>query len=628
MSIKTTGCVCSIKDLTDMEALEQIPYDVLVPARNVYELFQNNTALHGSRPALTMLEMNLDEPALQLTHAQLLGEITRAANMFTSLGLGPSDVVSIVSPVFAPIPAMIWGAQTTCIVSCLNHLLSTDALIALLRVQRAKVLVCPGPELDQALWERLVVALDCVDSLQGIVAIGGAPTRHERIHDLGTLLASQPADRLLRAPLTDRDAPAALFHTGGTTGRPKLVPQTHGNIIHAAWSFAQAFSITERDVGLNGLPMFHVGGTSTWGLSILGAAGHVVVLSPAGFRNREVVRRYWELVERYKATMVGSVPTSIAALADVPVGDHDISSARMAQTGGAILPAAVAQRFEQRTGIPLLEQYGMTETVATIASTPFDGKRVRGSVGTRCPFSSIRVVRADRDDTLVDCRPGEIGSVVIKGRQVFSGYVDPQDNATAWTPDGWFITGDLGHLDRHGYLFLAGREKDLIIRSGHNIDPSSIESVANAHPCVALSAAVGMPDAYAGEVPVLFVTRAPGKSIDEQELAGYMQARVDEPPARPRHIFVIDAMPLTAVGKIFKPALREISVKEKLRMEVASLSDGVVVEDVLVGEAANSSEVILRISSPDRIDFDRGGVENKLRGALMDLTFKTRIEWV
>lgn len=623
-AIKTTACERPLRTLADIAALERIPYDELVPARNVYDLFRNCAALHGQRMALTMLGADPHQVTAHYTHRQLLEAITQAANLFSSLGVGPRDVVSIVAPAHAPVPALLWGAQVAGVVSSLNYLLSADALLELLQAEQAKVLVCAAPALEPQLWERLQSIAGRVDSLETVLVFGGdAPGSKAR--RLEPLLAQQPADRLVAPREIGRDDLAALFHTGGTTGGPKLVPQTHGNIVHAAWCFAQAFAITEKDVGLNGLPFFHVGGTATWGLSVLGAAGHIVVLTPTGFRNREMVRNYWVLAERYHATMLGSVPTAVGALSEVPLEGRDISSARMAQTGGAVLPAAVAERFEKLTGVPLLEQYGMTETVATISSTPFHGRKVRGSVGLRSPFSAVAALKKGPGGAYVHCAPGEPGSIACRGRQVFGGYVDPRHNEKAWTPEGWFLTGDLGHIDTEGYLFLTGREKDLIIRGGHNIDPASIEAVANAHPSVSLSAAVGMPDAYAGEVPVVFVTAVAGSSVDVEDLARHLQAKVDEPPARPRHIFVLETMPVTAVGKIFKPKLRELAVEEKLRMEVAALDAGCTLREVLFGAAGEGVTMVLQPAT--RPGFDAGAVEAALGLALRDLTFRTKVLW-
>jgi len=149
--------------------------------------------------------------------------------------------------------------------------------------------------------------------------------------------------------------------------------------------------------------------------------------------------------------------------------------------------------------------------------------------------------------------------VVFKSPNVIPGFVDPKDNEHAFTPDGWLASGDLGWLDDEGRLHLTGRSKDLIIRSGHNIDPKVIEDALGAHPAVQLCAAIGAPDAYAGELPVVFATLLPGATVTEAELLAYTAERVDEAPARPKSVTIIERMPLTNVGKIYKPQLRAMA---------------------------------------------------------------------
>ena len=378
------------------------------------------------------------------------------------------------------------------------------------------------------------------------------------------------------------------------------------------------------DVALNGFPLFHVGGTTTIGLSVLAAGGHVVMLSPAGLRDPDIVKNIWHFVERYRATFIGGVPTSIGAMSEVPVGLCDLSTVRLAFTGGAALPTAIAQRFEERSGIPLLEQYGMTESVAAIAATPIHGPHVRGSVGVRAPFSSIEIMQRDQQGRWLPCPIGTSGSVVARGPQIVSGYLNPEHDVHAFTPDGGLITGDLGRLDENGYLFLTGREKDLIIRSGHNIDPQAIEEVANSHPAVDLSAAVGMPDGYAGELPVIFVALAPGHSVDTAELQKYIGDRIPEPPAKPRHLFVLDMIPVTGVGKIYKPALRDLALVHKLRMEIAELEQQVDLIDISVAKDGTEASVTLRTVGTN----DQSKCAKKLSAALANLPVKVTLNWV
>lgn len=623
---KTTRSEQKIRGIADIERLETIPYGELVPSRSIYEVFQATAAQCGNRTALTMMpSATLEDVPATYTHAELLAEITRAANLFARFGIAGEGVVSIIARTHARVPALIWGAQTAGTASCINYLLAPEVIAALLEAEAARILVCPGPALDPELWAKVLQVVPRVPGLQAVLVMGGAPaTGDPRVHDLDAAMDAQSGDRLAFERAHDPAATAALFHTGGTTGLPKLVRQTHGNQIHAAWALAQAFDLTEQDVALNGFPLFHVGGTSTIGMSVLAAGGHVVMLSPAGLRDPAIVKNFWRIAERYRATFIGGVPTSIGALSEVPVQGCDLSSVRFAFTGGAALPTAIGQRFEERTGIPLLEQYGMTESVAAIAATPLHGVHVRGSVGIRAPFSAIDILQRDAQGRWQACPVGAVGSVVARGPQIVGGYLNPGHDRDAFTPDGGLITGDLGRLDENGYLFLTGREKDLIIRSGHNIDPQAIEEVANAHPAVALSAAVGMPDGYAGELPVIFVALTPGQSVDTAELQRYIGDRISEPPARPRHLFVLDAIPVTGVGKIYKPALRDMALVYKLRMEIADLQQPVELVDISAANDGTEATVTLRATAP----IDRVACANRLSAAWAKLPAKVHLGWV
>jgi len=151
---------------------------------------------------------------------------------------------------------------------------------------------------------------------------------------------------------------------------------------------------------------------------------------------------------------------------------------------------------------------------------------------------------------------------------VFPGYLDPKHDEGVLTKAGWLITGDIGYLTDDERLVLTGRAKDLIIRSGHNIDPTAIEDVANAFVSVQISAAVGMPDQYAGEVPILFVVPAPGEIIDLKALDAHLERNILEPPAKPKRVVVLEALPVTGVGKIFKPALRDLAIQENAKLEI------------------------------------------------------------
>jgi enoyl-CoA hydratase/carnithine racemase/acyl-CoA synthetase (AMP-forming)/AMP-acid ligase II len=612
--MKTTRAITTITSIADIEAIERMPYDALIPARTLLDLFRATAELHPSRPALTMIAAGgYTGESVTLTHAELYRAIIRAANAFHRINKG--GVIAFLTPILPGMVEALYGAQTAGVASTINYLLNARVIADLLGAEGATTLVIPAKELDEDIWAKANEVIALTPGLRYIVVLGasGAVLPAGQL-DFHAEQARCREDGLDFDSTAGRDTVCALFHTGGTTGRPKLVQLTHGNQIHAAWGFAQVHGLDETDAVINGFPLFHVGGTITSGLSVLAAGGHMVVPSPYGLRDKGVIATYWKIAEAFRLTIVGGVPTSIAAITEIPIGEADISSVRMALTGGAVCPRAVSERFQSRTGIRLYETYGMTETAAAIAFNPGRATPVQGSVGFRAPYARTRITSLDpaKPDTL--CTSQESGLVQVRGPQVFPGYVDPAHNRNTRSKDGWLITGDVGYLTEDQRLVLTGREKDLIVRSGHNINPSDIEDVANIFPGVQISAAVGMPDSYAGEVPVLFVVASPDKAIDIAALERHLGNAIAEPPARPKRIFQIDALPTTAVGKIVKNDLRDRAIKEKVQAEIAAAFGRPVEARIQVGKDDKLNTVVrVEIATAD------GGPLQALRTALEPL---------
>ncbi|WP_158243157.1 AMP-binding protein [Acidimangrovimonas sediminis] len=594
---KTTRPARLVQTIDDIRAIEALPYREQVSARNLYDLFRATARHCGSSPALTVLRgPDPRRIGVALSHEDLLEEVTRAGNLFHALGLARgAGVAAFLSPTLPEFPALLFGAQVAGVASTINYLLNRDAIVDLLTAQKATILVVPAPELDADCWQKTAGILKAVPSLRKILVIGAEGDLPEGYVALDRAMAGIRSRTLDFTPADDPDTVCALFHTGGTTGRPKLVQLTHGNQIHAAFGFGQVFGYDEADAVVNGFPFFHVGGTMTAGLSVLAAGAHMIVPSPYALRPPDVVRNLWQIAEALDATVISGVPTSIGALAGTWTPGRDLSRLRMVATGGAGLPAAVGARFEKITGLRIFETYGMTEAAAAIAFNPGHGTPVAGSVGFRAPFSETRILRIA--DGTTPCGPGESGLVQIRGPQVFPGYVEARHNEGVLDAEGWLTTGDVGYLTEDERLVLTGREKDLIVRSGHNIDPTAIEDVANRAPDVEISAAVGMPDQYAGEVPILFVVPRAGMTINLDALQRTLDEGIHERPARPRRILVIDALPVTSVGKIFKPALRERAIAEKLRLEVAEHCGPDATLDVVVSTDAQRRTVVDAIVS-------------------------------
>jgi len=590
--MKTTRAITTITSITDIEAIERMPYDALIRAHTLLDLFRATSELHPSRPALTMMAAGgYTGEAVTLTHAELYRAIIRAANFFQRINEG--GVVAFLTPILPGMVEALYGAQTAGVASTINYLLNARVIADLLGAEGATTLVIPAKELDGEIWAKANEVIALTPTLRNIVVLGasGAAVPAGQLN-FQAEQARCREDGLDFDSTAGRNTVCALFHTGGTTGRPKLVQLTHGNQIHAAWGFAQVHGLDEMDAVINGFPLFHVGGTITSGLSVLAAGGHMVVPSPYGLRDKGVIATYWKIAEAFRLTIVGGVPTSIAAITEIPMGDANISSVRMALTGGAVCPKAVSERFQSRTGIRLYETYGMTETAAAIAFNPGRATPVQGSVGFRAPFARTRITSLDPARPEALCAPLESGLVQVSGPQVFPGYVDPAHNRNIRSSDGWLITGDVGYLTDDQRLVLTGREKDLIVRSGHNINPSHIEDVANLFPGVQISAAVGMPDAYAGEVPVLFVVPSPDTAIDMAALERHLGSAIAEPPARPKRIFQIDALTTTAVGKIVKNDLRDRAIAEKVRVEIAAAFGRPVEARIQVGKDDRLNTVV------------------------------------
>jgi fatty-acyl-CoA synthase len=502
------------------------------------------------------------------TYRSLLQGIHQTANLLHQLGVGPQDAVGVLLPGGLAYHLALWGGEAAGIVQPLNPLLSDEKLLSLLRASNAKVLIAHGAEDDSQLRAkalRLQIQLPGLKTVLLVNPDGGPLPEGDALpagaQDFHALRATQEAEHLVSQRIFQPTDIAAYFHTGGTTGAPKLARHSHGAQVFTAWANATMQGFRASDVTINGYPLFHVAGVLPGALCSLAVGMHVLIPTEAMFRNREVVHNYWRLVAHHRCTLMSGVPTVLAALAGVPLQGADISSLRAVRTGAAPLPPELAQRFEQAFGLQINESLGMTETAGLSTVAPPGLTAPAGCVGWPLPHARVRIVALNSDDqaTTHTLPAGEKGMVLYQGPNLFSGYLDAAETARSFTPDGWLITGDVGFIDTQGRLHLSGRAKDLIIRSGHNIDPKVIEDALGAHPAVALCAAVGAPDAYAGELPVAFATLKPGSDVTEAKLLAFTAERVDEGPAKPKSITVLGAMPVTNVGKIYKPELRTLA---------------------------------------------------------------------
>ena len=352
------------------------------------------------------------------------------------------------------------------------------------------------------------------------------------------------------APVVAIDAvedAAVILYTSGTTGRPKGAVLTHANLASNACAVAAALRLSPAtDRVLVVLPMFHAF-AGTVGILTPLLAGAALIPVPR-FDPQAITRA----VALHHATVFLGVPSLYAVLmrlTDKQVADwHGV---RLCVSGGAAMPQALMQAFEQRFGIPVLEGDGPTECGPVTAVNPPDGPRKPGSIGPPIPGVEMRIADA-RGNWLAD---GEHGEVCVRGPSVMRGYWNLPDESAKSFYGEWFRTGDLGWRDPDGYFFLVDRIKDLIISNGINVYPRVIEEVLVRHPGVGEAAVVGEPHRIHGEIPVAFVTSAADRQVDGAELKAWCREHLGSHEI-PRRIEIVDALPKNAAGKVLKRELR------------------------------------------------------------------------
>ncbi len=604
----------SIRTLQDILTLEQNPLPN-AGLNSTYELIARGASINPQAPALSFF-VRVEEHAapVRWNHGQLLGEITRAANLFRRLGIQrngvQSGVVAFILPNLPETHFTIWGAETAGIVFAVNPQLDGKQMGELLRAAGTQWIVTLGPPADADIWARVSDASRDLQSLQGILAVD--PLRHlpgytgnqllpSTLHaapvlDFHTELARENSQTLGFNP-PEPDDIASYFCTGGTTGLPKIARHSHANEVANALQLGSAlhpYVAAPGRTALAALPLFHVNAQLGSGLAVFGHGGHVLLAAAAGFRAPGLIQRFWEIIATHQVNTFSAVPTIYAALLQVPRSGHDLSSLQLALCGAAPMPVELFRSFERETGVRILEGYGLTESTCVASLNPPDGESRIGSIGLRLPWQDMRVLLLDQQP-VSEAADDQVGAICLRGPNVFAGYLNPLHDSGAWVelPDAhgtlqrWFNTGDLGRRDAEGFFWLCGRKKELIIRGGHNIDPKSIEEVLAGHPAVALCAAVGRPDAHAGEVPVAYVQLRAGAQASIEELQDYAARHISERAAVPKALHILPALPVTAVGKIFKPALNMLEIESVVREEAAHagavLSELIVEQDTKLG---------------------------------------------
>lgn len=603
-------------NVADRDAIvAESPWDARDMPVTTFEMLTRTADLHGPRDALTFqLQSGPTDPSETLSWNTLRDQATQTANMFRELGIGENDVVAYMLPNATETILTYLGGQIAGIVNPVNPLLEPEQISAILRETNAKVLVTlrsfPKTDLAQKAAEAVamapnvehVVEVDLHRYLTGLKKLivplirPKNPVTHKaKVHSFQTLMQKQPKTLAFADSTADRVA--AYFHTGGTTGMPKVAQHKYSGIIYNAW-LGDRLLFTENDVQICPLPMFHVFAAIVSLGASLASGAHIVFPTPQGYRGDGVFDNFWKLIERHKVTFVIGVPTAFSALMQRPV-NADISTLKLAFCGSAPLPLELYRRFEEAAGVTICEGYGLTEATCLVSINPPDGEKRVGSIGIPFPYTDIRIVDVVSQ---TDCDVDQVGEICVSSPGVYDGktYTEAAKNKDLFYPGEdapiksnrqFLRTGDLGRLDADGYLWITGRAKDLIIRGGHNIDPAEIEEALAGHPAVAFAGAIGQPDQHAGEIPCAYVELVDGATITAEELRAYAKEHIHERAAHPRVLEILDELPKTAVGKIFKPDLRKKAIKRVFDAALAeagvSASITKVVEDKRRGLVAH-----------------------------------------
>jgi fatty-acyl-CoA synthase len=565
----------SVTDVRGIEA--KGAWDAEYGTPTMYAFLTRTQKTHGLRPAVSFqITSGPTDKSETITWNALHTRVTQCANLFRSLGIGPTDVVAYVMPnAVETVVALLAGAVAG-IVNPINPMLEAEQIASILRETKAKVVVTlkafPKTDLPQKMARALVLApgvqtvleVDLAHYLPApkswivrLIRPKNPVTHTARVLDFNAECARQPTKLAFADPPADRVA--AYFCTGGTTGMPKVAQHKASGMIYQGW-IGNTLLFRETDVLLCPLPLFHVFAAYPVMMSMIASGAHAVFPTPAGYRGEGVFDNFWKLIERWGVTYIITVPTALAALMQRPI-NAKVSTLRGAFSGSAPLPIELYNRFKEATGVEIIEGYGLTEATCLVACNPPDGERRIGSVGLVFPHTSVRILMA-QGAKWRDCAVDEVGEICVANPGVVTGatYTEVDKNRDLYADDKWLRTGDLGRMDADGYLYITGRAKDLIIRGGHNIDPAVIEEALMGHKAVAMVGAIGQPDAHAGEVPAAYVELVKGATATVADLMDYAAKHIDERAAVPKFIDILPDLPKTAVGKVFKPDLRRLAI--------------------------------------------------------------------
>jgi long-chain acyl-CoA synthetase len=468
------------------------------------------------------------------TSAELFDRSRRLAAGLAQLGIGPGERVVVTmanSPEVGVAYQALWRAGA--VVTPANFLLPVEDLRHLVTDSEAAAVITT-PEFAAKVRE----ATDGVESLRHRISSGS----EEGFVPLASLEEADPGPIVPRGD----DELAALLYTGGTTGRAKGVMLTHAALDFSGAAAQRASHVPGINRGLATLPLSHA-----YGLLVTIAGLHSPEPTVTVLMRWFDPERFLELIAEHRLHASAVVPSMLQLLLSQPLERYDLGSLRFLSCGAAPLAPEVAEQFMRRVpSVSIRQGYGLTESAALISTNPV-GREKPGSVGLPIPGSEVRIL--DEDGRALE--PGEVGEICARSPGVMRGYWRSPEATAEALRDGWLHTGDLGYQDEEGYLFIVDRKKDLIIRGGFNVYPRDVEDALLEHPAVETAGVVGRPDEVHGEEVIAFVSLRPHAEATSEELVAWGRQRIGG-YRYPREVHVVDAIPLTSVGKLDRKALR------------------------------------------------------------------------
>ncbi|MDX6220538.1 MAG: long-chain acyl-CoA synthetase [Frankiales bacterium] len=474
---------------------------------------------------------------LRISYADLWAHAKQYAAVLREHGVGPGDKVALLLPNTPHFPLAYFGTLALGGVAVPVHaLLKAEEIEYVLADSGAKVLVCAAPLLGEGAKGAELAGVPV------LAVMDGGDATIERIDTLA--LAATPIESVEpREP----DDTAVILYTSGTTGKPKGAEITHLNVtMNVVVSAQHSFDISEADTVLGCLPLFHTFG-QTCCMNTAFYVGATVVLLPR-FDGPAAL----QLLVDEKCTIFMGVPTMYVGLIEAAKSSDLRPQLKVALSGGAALPLAVLERFAEVFGTDVFEGYGLTETspVATFNQKGFPPKA--GTVGKSIWGVETEIAKAEVDERIELLPTGELGEIVVRGHNVFKGYLNKPEATAAAIVDGWFRTGDLGTKDEDGYVTIVDRKKDMVIRGGYNVYPRDVEEVLLRHPGVGQVAVIGVPDDQYGEEVCAVVVK--DGDVTEAEVVAYGKEHLAA-YKYPRRVVFVEALPLGPSGKVLKREL-------------------------------------------------------------------------